>query len=59
MKGCGCLIVLVTGVLGLFFWPLWLVTVVGAIFMLMGGQRTVIVKVDPPTGIAQSARRSS
>jgi hypothetical protein len=39
MQGCGCLLVIVTGVMGLFFWPLWLLTIAGVIMAVSGGKK--------------------
>ena len=39
MKGCGCLIAVVTGFLGIFFWPLWLLTIVGVIMYGIGSEK--------------------
>ncbi len=31
MQGCGCLLALVSAIAGIFFWPLWLLTLGGII----------------------------
>jgi hypothetical protein len=31
MKGCGCLLAIATGLIGFFFWPLWLLTIAGVL----------------------------
>jgi hypothetical protein len=36
MKGCGCSLAIITGILGLFFWPLWLLTIAGIILYGFG-----------------------
>jgi len=39
MKGFGCLTAIITAILGLFFWPLWLLTIVGIILFAIAGSR--------------------
>ena len=38
-RGCGWLIAIATTFLGIFFWPLWLQTIVGVLMALLGGRR--------------------
>ena len=38
MRGCGCLMAVVTGVIGIFFWPLWVLTIVGVLMVLLAPQ---------------------